>query len=149
MKFTGKVFLSTRLLSLPIWLWYFKVAARKASIILKTRLTPHSLSNFVPPNTKSWIRPWGGPSNETLKTEVKCHSRYGTKTIHLSSKDVSVGQRPKVGSPSWAMVTSLYKWNDLEQNNKCMQSIIFTRKSKEKSSDVSMKAFKMFIFAFI
>ena len=28
------------------------------TIILKTRQTPNPLSNFVPPNTKSWILPW-------------------------------------------------------------------------------------------
>ena len=77
MKFTRKslpfqqivifAHLTGTLLTFYIWeeslyksLKCFKVAAWKASVIMKTRQNPHlPLPNSVPtPNTKSWIRPW-------------------------------------------------------------------------------------------
>jgi hypothetical protein len=52
---------------------------------------------------------WGGPSDETGKTEVPCHSRCGTIKIPPCSKALSAKHRPKLCSPSPAMVTSPYQ----------------------------------------
>jgi hypothetical protein len=52
---------------------------------------------------------WGGPSDETRKTEVPCHSRCGTIKIPSCSKTLSAEHRPKFCSPSPAMVASPYK----------------------------------------
>ena len=52
---------------------------------------------------------WGGPSDETGKTEVPCHSRCGTIKIPPCSKALSAEQRHKFCSPSPAMVTSPYE----------------------------------------
>jgi hypothetical protein len=52
---------------------------------------------------------WGGPSDETGKTEAPCHSRCGTIKISPRSKALSAEHRPKFCSPSPAMVTSTYK----------------------------------------
>jgi hypothetical protein len=51
----------------------------------------------------------GGPSDETVKTEVLCHSRCGTIKIPPCSKALSAEHRPKFCSPTPAMVTSPYK----------------------------------------
>jgi hypothetical protein len=45
-------------------------------------------------------------SRKTMKTEVPCHSRYGTIKIPSRSKALSAEHRPKFCSPSLAMVTS-------------------------------------------
>jgi hypothetical protein len=51
---------------------------------------------------------WGGPSDETEKNENPCHSRCGTIKIPPCSKALSAERRPKICSPSPAMVTSPY-----------------------------------------
>jgi hypothetical protein len=59
---------------------------------------------------------WGGPSEETGKTEVPCHSRCGTIKIPPCSKALSAEHGAEFCSPSPAMVTSPYKWNILERD---------------------------------
>jgi hypothetical protein len=61
---------------------------------------------------------WGGPSDETGKTEVSCHSRSGTIKIPPCSKALSAEHMPKFCSPSPAMVTSSCKWKILERDVK-------------------------------
>jgi hypothetical protein len=61
---------------------------------------------------------WGGPADETGKTEAPCHSRCGTIEIPPCSKALIAEQRPKFCSPSPVMVTSPYRWNILEQDVK-------------------------------
>jgi hypothetical protein len=53
---------------------------------------------------KSFSNECGGPSDETGKTEVLCHSRCGTIKIPPCSKALSAEHRPKFCSPSHAMV---------------------------------------------
>jgi hypothetical protein len=47
---------------------------------------------------------WGGPSDETGKTEVPCHSRCGTIKILPCSRALRAEHRPKFCSLSPAMV---------------------------------------------
>jgi hypothetical protein len=67
---------------------------------------------------KRRLHDWGGPSDETGKTEVLCHSRCGTIKIPFCSKALSAEHRPKFYSPSPAMVTSPCKWKILERDVK-------------------------------
>jgi hypothetical protein len=60
----------------------------------------------------------GGPSEETGKTEVPCHSRCVTIKIPPCSKALSAEHRPKFSSPSPAMVRYPYKWKSLERDVK-------------------------------
>jgi hypothetical protein len=48
----------------------------------------------------------GGPSDESAKSAVQCHSRCDGKKICPHSKAISAENRPKVYSPSLTMVTS-------------------------------------------
>jgi hypothetical protein len=48
----------------------------------------------------------GGPSDETGKTEIPCHSRCGTIKIPPCSKALSAEHRPKFCSPSPAIVAA-------------------------------------------
>jgi hypothetical protein len=50
------------------------------------------------------------------KTEVLFHNRFGTIKIPPCSKALSAKNRPKFYSPSPAMVTSPYKWNNLKRD---------------------------------
>jgi hypothetical protein len=61
-----------------------------------------------PPHPPCVVR--GGPSDETWKTEVPCHSRCATIKMPPSLKALSAEHRPKLCRPSSAMVTSPYKW---------------------------------------
>jgi hypothetical protein len=61
---------------------------------------------------------WGGPSDETWKTEAPCHIWCGTIKIPPCSKALSAEHRPKFCSPSPAMVTSPYKWKILVRDVK-------------------------------
>jgi hypothetical protein len=61
---------------------------------------------------------WGGPSDETGKTEAPCHSRCGMIKIPPCSNALSAKHRPKFCSSSPVMVTSPYKWNILERDVK-------------------------------
>jgi hypothetical protein len=51
---------------------------------------------------------WGGPSDETRKTEVPCHSRCGAIKIPPCSKARSAEHRPKFYSLSPVMLMSPY-----------------------------------------
>jgi hypothetical protein len=52
---------------------------------------------------------WGGPLDETGKSEAPCHSRCGTVNIPPCSKTLSAEHRPRFCSPSPIKVTSPYK----------------------------------------
>jgi hypothetical protein len=53
---------------------------------------------------------WGGPTDETGKTEAPCRSGCNTIKIPPCSKVLSAEHRPKFCTTSPVMVTSPYKW---------------------------------------
>jgi hypothetical protein len=66
------------------------------------------------PSTSPWVSQevteWGGPSDETGKTDALCRSRCGMIKIPSCSKAPSAEYRPKFCSLSPIMVMSAYKW---------------------------------------
>jgi hypothetical protein len=86
-------------------------------------LTTASLSLYMnrsstSPRVSLKATKWGGPSDETGKTEATCHSRCDTIKIPPCSKTLSAEHSPKFCSSSSAMVTSPYKWKILERDVK-------------------------------
>jgi hypothetical protein len=59
------------------------------------RREPHLKINGSISKYKREAPEWGGPSDETGKTEVLCHSRCGAIKIPPCSKALSAEHRPK------------------------------------------------------
>jgi hypothetical protein len=72
---------------------------------------------------------WGGPSNETGKTEAPCHGKYGTINIPPCSKTPSAEHRLKFCSPSPVMVTSPYKAERKTANNQSSDFLMYVETS--------------------
>jgi hypothetical protein len=77
----------------------FEISAQQPQVIVCDR--SHEKARFF----KKEASEWGGPSDETGKTEIPCHSRCGTIKI----KALSAEHRSKFCSPLPAMVTSPYE----------------------------------------
>jgi hypothetical protein len=79
---------------------------------------PVRIRSSTSPRVSYKATKWGGPSDETGKTEVPCRSRCGLIKIPPCSEALSAEHRPKFCSPSPAMATSPYKRNILERDVK-------------------------------